>query len=175
MSSIIDIEEGCPARDGPLFVRILLQTLSDFGILVREGVTQIMIAVVCIDDKNGMLFNRRRQSQDRILREDLLREVNGAPLWMNAYSAKQFGPLPENIRVAEDFPEQAASGEYGFVETQDPASWSAAPESLIVYRWNRNYPADLFFTLPLEGWTLARREEFAGSSHENITKEVYIR
>ena len=34
-----------------------------------------MIAVVCIDDKGGMLFNRRRQSQDRLLREDLLREA----------------------------------------------------------------------------------------------------
>ena len=26
-----------------------------------------------------------------------------------------------------------------------------------------------------EGWTLERREEFAGSSHEKITKEVYRR
>ena len=28
--------------------------------------------------------------------------------------------------------------------------------------------------LSLEGWTLARREEFPGFSHEIITKEVYI-
>jgi len=47
-----------------------------------------------------------------------------------------------------------------------------APEGLILYRWNRTYPADLYFTLSLEGWTLERREEFAGSSHEKITKEV---
>lgn len=49
------------------------------------------------------------------------------------------------------------------------------PEGLIVYRWNRTYPADLFLTLPLEQWTLVRQEEFAGSSHQNITKEVYTR
>ena len=36
-----------------------------------------------------MLFNRRRQSQDRLLREDLLREAGGGPLWKNGYSAKQ--------------------------------------------------------------------------------------
>ena len=36
------------------------------------------------------------------------------------------------------------------------------------------YPADLYWDLPLEGWTLARREEFPGFSHEIITKEVYI-
>lgn len=36
------------------------------------------------------------------------------------------------------------------------------------------YPADLYWDLSLEGWTLARREEFPGFSHEIITKEVYI-
>ena len=29
-----------------------------------------MILVVCLDDGNGMGFNRRRQSQDRLLRAD---------------------------------------------------------------------------------------------------------
>ena len=134
-----------------------------------------MIAVVCIDDKGGMLFNRRRQSQDRLLREDLRREAGGGPLWMNGYSAKQFAPLPDNVRVAEDFPAQAGPGELCLTETQDPASWPVPPEGLIVYRWNRTYPADLVLTLPLEQWTLVRQEEFAGSSHQNITKEVYTR
>lgn len=134
-----------------------------------------MTAIICIDDHKGMLFNHRRQSQDRLLREDLLREVRGAPLWMNQYSAKLFDPLPENVRVAEDFRSQAGPGEFCLSETQDPASWTVPPEGLIVYRWNRVYPADLFLTVPLERWTLARREEFAGSSHQKITKEVYTR
>ena len=47
-----------------------------------------MIIAVCIDDKGGMLFNHRRQSQDRLLREDLLKEAAGRPLWMSGYSAK---------------------------------------------------------------------------------------
>ena len=33
---------------------------------------------------------------------------------------------------------------------------------------------DSYWDLSLEGWTLARREEFPGFSHEIITKEVYI-
>ena len=66
-----------------------------------------MILAVCIDDRNGMLFNGRRQSQDRVLREDLVREAGGGPLWMNAYSARQFDPPPEGLRTAEDFLEQA--------------------------------------------------------------------
>ena len=69
-----------------------------------------MIAAVCIDDNSGMLFNHRRQSQDRILREDLLREAAGGPLWVNAYSAKQFREPPDGLRVSPDFLSEAGPG-----------------------------------------------------------------
>ncbi len=141
---------------------------------IKEGEAR-MIAIVCIDGSGGMLFNRRRQSQDRLLREDLLREAEGRTLWMNAYSAKQFKTLPETVRTAEDFLDQAGNGDLCFVEDRDPACYAGQLEGLIVYRWNRNYPADLFFTVPLEDWTLSRQAEFAGSSHEKITKEVYTK
>jgi len=134
-----------------------------------------MIAVICIDDRGGMLFNRRRQSQDRLLRADLLAEAAGRPLWMNGYSLRQFPSPPPNLRPAEDFLDRAGPGELCFVETVDPAPWRERMEGVILYRWNRTYPADLRLTLSLEGWTLERREEFAGSSHEKITKEVYRR
>lgn len=134
-----------------------------------------MIAIVCIDDKGGMLFNHRRQSQDRLLRADLLREAAGRPVWLNAYSARQFDDPPENLRVAEDFLDRAGRGELCFVEDRDLSPWLGKLEGVILYRWNRTYPADLRLTLPLEGWALERREEFPGSSHEKITKEVYRR
>lgn len=134
-----------------------------------------MIAALCIDDNCGMLFNRRRQSQDRALRADLLREAAGGPVWMNEYSAKQFQENPQNLRVAPDFLAQAGPGELCFVEDLDLTGWVEKLEGIIIYRWNRTYPADFRFTLPLEGWRLARAGEFTGSSHERITKEVYIR
>jgi len=135
-----------------------------------------MILAICMDDRNGMLFNKRRQSQDRAVREDLAREAGGGPLWVNAYSRKQFGAdAPGCLREAEDFLEQAGPGELCFVEDRDPAPWAERAEGLIVYRWNRKYPADVACTVPLERWTLARQEEFPGSSHETITKEVYRR
>ena len=133
-----------------------------------------MILVVCIDDRGGMLFNRRRQSQDRLLRQDLLREAEGRPLWMNAYTAGQFDPAPENIRVAEDFPARAGEGEFCFFENVNPAPWLEKAEKIILYRWNRHYPADRWFPQPLPGWTVRRTEEFAGASHENITKEILV-
>ncbi len=132
-----------------------------------------MLAAVCVDDQNGLLFNGRRQSQDRLLREDLLREAGDRPLWMNAYSARQFHPLPPGVRTAEDFLEQAGPGELCFVEDRDLLPFRERIEGVVLYRWNRRYPADTYFSLSLEGWTLERREEFPGSSHERITKEVY--
>ena len=49
-----------------------------------------MIVMVCVDDKNGMMFNKRRQSQDRVLRQHMLELAGDKKLWMNAYSRKQF-------------------------------------------------------------------------------------
>ena len=31
-----------------------------------------MKLIVCLDDKNGMMFNKRRQSRDRVLIENVL-------------------------------------------------------------------------------------------------------
>ena len=134
-----------------------------------------MILIACVDDRGGMLFNRRRQSQDRLLRQDLLEEAGGRPVWLNPYSLKQFPDPPENLRCAEDFFRRAGEGELYFFEDTDPAPWLERAEGVILYHWNRRYPADLYFPLPLAGWTLVRREEFPGSSHERITKEVYTR
>ena len=65
-----------------------------------------MILIVCTDDDNGMAFANRRQSQDRLLRERLLRLSSGK-LWLNAYSAKQFSPEESaDFIIDEDFLEK---------------------------------------------------------------------
>ena len=50
-------------------------------------------------------------------------------------------------------------------------------EKLIIFKWNRTYPADRYFDLKLyEGtWHLALSSDFAGYSHERITMEVFER
>lgn len=67
-----------------------------------------MILIVCVDDNKGMMFNHRRQSQDRVLRRHILDRVGDAKLWMNGYSAKMFEKdESEQVRkcliVDEDF------------------------------------------------------------------------
>lgn len=135
-----------------------------------------MILIVCIDDKGGLLFNGRRQSQDRVLREHLLELTEGRPLWMSAYSAKQFaGHAAPNIVTDDACLDRAGQGEFCFAEEGGLSARAERLEGLVLCRWNRVYPADTWFDVPPEGWRLAQREEFAGSSHETITLEVYSR
>lgn len=135
-----------------------------------------MELMICLDDRGGMAFNRRRQSRDRALRARILEKTAGGALWMDAYSAKQFeGCEAPQLHVAEKPWEKAASGEACFVETADPAQFAPVIERLTVYRWNRAYPADLRCTLDFGGWTLRSSSDFPGYSHETITEEVYER
>jgi hypothetical protein len=48
-------------------------------------------------------------------------------------------------------------------------------EKLVVFRWNRQYPADQHLDLSLAGWKLQQTEDFPGKSHEKITEEVYAK
>lgn len=134
-----------------------------------------MILIACVDDNMGLAFNRRRQSKDRLLRARILEQVDGVPLWMSPYSARQFEEGAENIRVDENFLARCAVQEYAFTELEAPGKVAPQVGKLILYRWNRSYPADLYFDLDLGGYTLSAVHEFAGSSHEKITEEIYIK
>ncbi len=135
-----------------------------------------MIIIACVDDKMGMCFNNRRQSQDRLLRRRLLGIASGGVLRMNGYSARQFEPeYAESISAAENFADLAGAGDYCFFENQSPKKYADAAEKLILFRWNRRYPGDMFFDIDLSGWRLESASDFPGSSHEKITEEVYIK
>ena len=127
-----------------------------------------MILIVCLDDNNGMMFNHRRQSRDRVLVERIRKQTSDGVLWMNEYSARLFG---EGVLVDADFLDKAADGEYCFVENVEPKTDNM--EKLIIYRWNREYPADMYFTADMSGMELESVYEFEGSSHECITEEIY--
>jgi len=134
-----------------------------------------MILVVCLDDALGMAFNNRRQSRDRLLTADLAAEASGAPIYMDPRSAILFEGSSANTVAGDGFSEKAGDGDYCFVEFFAPYSLEAKAEKLIIYRWNRRYQADVSFNIDLSPWTLESSSEFPGSSHENITKGVYIR
>ena len=130
-----------------------------------------MNLVVCIDDRGGMLFNNRRQSSDRYVAQRILELTTGSRLLVDSYTAKLFDT---GAVVCDNLLESAQEQDYCFVENKDVASYVERAEKIIVFRWNRTYPADLHFPLDaLSERKLFHSEEFSGYSHERIIMEIY--
>lgn len=132
-----------------------------------------MYIIICLDDNNGLAFNHRRQSQDRIVAEDISKTVGEKKLWITDYSRKLFQAV-SNLEISENPKEEAKEGEYVFQELETLDTGDKRIEQFIIYRWNRVYPADVSVEIGTE-WKLTETEEFPGFSHEKITKEVYCR
>jgi len=140
-----------------------------------------MKIIVALDDKDGMMFNKRRQSQDRVLRERVFKLTEGSALWMNEYSKKQFeadenaADFVHNICTDEAFLQKASAGEYCFVESDSLVLVKEQIEEIVIFRWNRRYPGDKFLDVRPQdlGFDCKSVEEFAGSSHEKITMEIW--
>lgn len=129
-----------------------------------------MIIAVCVENRMGLMFQNRRLSKDALLREKLL-ELSGGSLRMSVYSGKQFsGP----VYAGTDYLTGAGDGQWCFVENDDYLSCQDRIEKIVLFKWNRDYPADLYFTFPGE-WRMIHTEDFPGNSHDKITMEVYER
>lgn len=135
-----------------------------------------MILILCVDDRFGMLFNGRRLSSDSAVTNKILALSKEKRLWMNCYSQDLF-PETDTLCVCDDFLEQAPNGDYCFVETVNPEPYLERAEKVILFHWNRNYPADLHFPIKAleSGWHIVDSVDFPGTSHERISMEVYSR
>lgn len=136
-----------------------------------------MKVIVCLDDNSGMLFNKRRQSRDVKVLEDMATLAD--KLWIGSFSEKLFEceGAQRNIvvQIADDFLNRASKDEYCFVENEKLLPYQEKIEQLIAYKWNRKYPSDFKLDLNLNEWKLVKTLDFAGNSHEKITKEIYVR
>lgn len=132
-----------------------------------------MNIIICIDDKNGYSLFGRRQSMDKLVRQRILNVVEDDILYMNSYSEKQFDD--GLLAVCDDFLSVAGEGEYCFVENV-PFSLENC-EKIIIYKWNRSYPADMFLDYDYirKNYYRTSLYEFSGSSHEKITEEIYVK
>lgn len=134
-----------------------------------------MILIACVDDNMGMAFNHRRQSRDRVLTERILTLTEGRKLWMSPNTAKLFQDVPERICVSDSFLEEAAAGDYCLTEQHPVSGCAERIEGVVLYHWNRRYPADLYFDLDLSEYTKTKECEFVGYSHEKIKEEIYTK
>ena len=133
-----------------------------------------MNVIICLDDRNGMLFNRRRKSKDSVLTEKVLELVGDGKLFLTEYSAKLF-PENANLQICENPAQEAGEGEFAFME--QAFSEIDKTEAFFLFFWNRHYPSDTKFTFDLEteGFALVSERDFVGSSHDKITLKEWTR
>ena len=62
-----------------------------------------MRVIVCLEDKGGMMFNRRRQSRDRVLNADVVKMCQGSRLLIAPYSMLLFEELDASVVCDENF------------------------------------------------------------------------
>ena len=126
--------------------------------------------VVCLDDGMGMMWNSRRQSRDRVLIEELIGSTRET-IYVHPYSEPLF-PGCDRLVVTDDPLGECESG-ICFIENLPILPHKDKIRKLIIYKWNRTYPADMHFDLPLDGARMISKTKFKGSSHDKITKEEY--
>lgn len=133
-----------------------------------------MRLIFCVDDKGGMMFFGKRQSQDKSLREWIINYAQGSKLWMSPYSAKQFDESL-NISVDNGYMSKAEENDVCFIEDGDYSADKAG--EIVLCKWNRHYPSDKVFDIDLKslGFKKVGSEDIKGSSHDKITIERYRR
>lgn len=148
-----------------------------------------MKVIVCVDNNGGMSFNDRRQSKDeKVITATISMTQNINPkdhnrLWMNAYTARMFGfgrrkYASLDIMVDEDFLAHAdRENDYCFVEVGSLKEYADKIDTLIIFRWNRTYPADTFFDLDarIPAWQCVEIDKLYAETHPEMTLEIYER
>ena len=132
-----------------------------------------MTVIICVDNNGGILCNGKRQSKDRIFRKYLLDivEKKNSRIAMLPYTYSQFkeDEGKELTDVKEEF---SFDEDYIFLERAIPILWEKV-NNLILCCWNRDYPADEYFNLPIGvECILQKTEEIVSDSH-TLTIETY--
>ena len=135
-----------------------------------------MTVIVCIDERGGMLFMKRRVSKDRELINDVIKTVGDGTLYISDFSEQLFADSDISVMSVPDPLECAKKEDFVFVENFELKPASERIEKLMVYNWNRKYPFDFSIDIsPLqEGFKLLESYDFKGYSHDKITKEIYV-
>ncbi len=135
-----------------------------------------MKLIICLDKKNGLAFNKRRQTRDKEQRKHMYNLVANSCIRINPYS---FDLLSSEIDAAqiiasEDYLDAAGEDDFVFAEIDDAGAYADKIDVLYAYKWNRMYLSDIRFDAKIfDCFTCVRKEKIKGSSHEKITFEEY--
>lgn len=134
-----------------------------------------MTVFVCIDDRGGMLFMKRRLSKDRELIADMAKSVGDGILYISDFSESLFSESDVSVLSVSNPLDSAGESDFVFVENLGLKNALPKIRRLVIYKWNRKYPFDFSLDITPEecGFTLKEVYDFKGYSHDKITKEIY--
>ena len=135
------------------------------------------IVAFAIEDRGGYSFNGRSLSKDRLMMEDLQRRIAPCQIVtidsesMLMQLSQQEYLLRENDFIKSE--ETLVVFANVILPSQIRKTFSDIKEwDYFLYRWNRSYPADQYFSENLAlDWALVSKEDIVGSSHPKITFE----
>lgn len=130
-----------------------------------------MQIIVCLDPKNGMMFNHRRQSRDREVLNDIFKTND--MIYITPYSKTLFNQYLEKVTIYEDVLDICKNNGICFIEDKNLKPYENDIDVITVYYWDKEYPADLYFDIDLTKWKEVSNEIIKGFSHEEINKIVY--
>lgn len=138
-----------------------------------------MKLIICVDIDNGISFNHRRQSRDRGVIDDIARYVGDGKVYIDKYSKVLFEDVRLQVIIAtlREKEMNIVNEDYYYLEKpEDFLKFNINEiDELILYRWDKKYPADYKLDIDFEKYKLKNILEFKGNSHEKITREVYAR
>ena len=76
-----------------------------------------MNIIICLDTKNGMAFNRRRQSRDRCVIADMEKSIPNAEILASSYSKPLFEGGNLKVKYSDNYLDTATDEDYCFVES----------------------------------------------------------
>lgn len=151
-----------------------------------------MKVIYVLDQKNGMMFNHRRQSFDQAILKKIVadvKETNGR-LWLSDYSKELFASYDVNMMPLEEFGMMPLE-EFGLENINDNdviyvENFDVDLEAMIAdkeisielefYRWDKVYPSDkkMIFTKELlDAFFVKDSYEMSGETHDVISLEVW--
>ena len=148
-----------------------------------------MTIIACVDLRMGLSFNGKRQTRDKLVVKHILNNCDpklgltvtprsGRYIMDSMKSLDEELTIPLHI-VPELTPKNAQSSDV-FIETGTPDSISELldmADHVILYVWNTTYLyTEQFPDIQNQSvWTLTHAELMEGSSHDEITIQLYER
>ncbi len=134
-----------------------------------------MTAVICIDNYAGIGYNKRRQTRDAGIIRDAVSMCKGGRIVITPTSEKLFAGIPHIC--AENPLSVMGKDDLYYAEFDVFEDVFDKADTVVIYSWNRAYPADVYFQYDPEehGMTAESETLINGTSHDDVIKRVFVR